>query len=740
MALTCPPEQDLLAFHQGTLPEAALEVVAQHLETCTVCEAAAVRLESTTDPLLAIVRRRAAKSSWQGAPTGRSTDREQVPELSGADSWTAPPGYEIVCHLGRGGMGVVYKARQLKLNRFVALKRLSGSSERESARLRTEAEALGQLQHPGIVQIYEVGEHDGRIYLALELAEDGSLRDRLRGKPQAPRCAAEVVEVLARAVHYAHGHGIVHRDLKPANILLQRKIDESTRPLDENSRGHADSGFRVSDFTPKVGDFGIAKWLERDLGQTRDGEVIGTPAYMAPEQTSGTGEGIGPATDVYGLGVVLYELLTGRVPLQGPTTLDTLVMVRTEEPVSPRRLQPGIARDLETICLKCLAKDPRGRYASAQLLADDLRRFSDEKPVQARPTPIWERIGKWARRRPAVAALMATVLLVGALGVALVTWQWRRADTKAIEEAATRRQAERQSAGFSLEKGAGFCEAGDVGRGLLWLVRALELTDRADDPDLAIAVRRNLSGWWPYLVNKRADLAHANWVWAVAISPDGKTALTGSTDKTARLWDTATGSLRSQPLIHDHSVWAVTFSPDGNLALTGSGNPDQSVGESQIWSVATGERVGKPLPHPGVVNSVAFSPDGQTILTTTTSQGRLWRTQTGESIGSPLQHDVQASKDDRVFESVASAFSPDGQLVATGGMDRKVRFWESTSSALKGQPLQVHGVVTDLAFSPDGRTLAVGCVKGGAQLWDVATMSPRGDRIWPDGRVRCAGL
>jgi serine/threonine protein kinase len=272
-------------------------------------------------------------------------------------------GLEILEELGRGGMGVVYKARQSRLGRLVALKMVlaeGAAGPAERSRFRTEAEATARLAHPNIVAIHELGEHDGCPYFVLELVEGGSLADRLTGTPLPPRPAAELVLVLARAVQHAHERGILHRDLKPANVLL------------------------TADGTPKIADFGLAKRLDLDQGQTQTGSVLGTPSYMAPEQAEGRVRDLGPATDVYALGAILYECLSGRPPFKAPSVLETLEQVRTLEPVRPTALQPGLPRDLETICLKCLEKDPRHRYDSAAALAEDLRRFLDDEPITAR--------------------------------------------------------------------------------------------------------------------------------------------------------------------------------------------------------------------------------------------------------------------------------------------------------------------------------------------------------------------
>jgi hypothetical protein len=297
-------------------------------------------------------------------------------------------------------MGVVYRARQAGLNRVVALKMIlagghAGAEARD--RFRAEAEAVAQLQHSGIVQIHEVGEHEGVPFFSLEFCPGGSLEKKLGGNPLPAREAAELVETLARAVHAAHEHQVVHRDLKPANVLLS------------------------AEGAPKITDFGLAKRLDVDSARTRSGAIVGTPSYMAPEQAGGKGKEVGPLADVYALGAILYECLTGRPPFKAATPLDTLLQVVADEPVPPSRLNPRIPTDLETICLKCLQKEPGKRYPSALDLADDLRRFQGGEPIRARPVRAWERAVKWARRRPAVAGLGALAAALAAVGLG---WPW----------------------------------------------------------------------------------------------------------------------------------------------------------------------------------------------------------------------------------------------------------------------------------------------------------------------------
>jgi tRNA A-37 threonylcarbamoyl transferase component Bud32 len=278
-------------------------------------------------------------------------------------------GYEVLCELGRGGMGVVYKARQKSLNRVVALKMILAGAHAgptELARFRQEAEAVARLRHPNVVQIHEIGEQDGLPFISLEFVDGGSLESRLRGKPLPPADAARLVEALARAVQAAHDQNVVHRDLKPANVLLS------------------------ADGTPKITDFGLAK-KHGERGQTQTGNVMGTPSYMAPEQASASKQ-VGPAADVWALGAILYECLTGRPPFRAANAMDTIIQVLGDDPAPPRQIDPAVPRDLEAVCLKCLEKDPARRYDRAADLADDLRRFLDGEPVRAQQSGLIVRL------------------------------------------------------------------------------------------------------------------------------------------------------------------------------------------------------------------------------------------------------------------------------------------------------------------------------------------------------------
>jgi eukaryotic-like serine/threonine-protein kinase len=418
----CPSADDLRAFTVGRLAADARERIACHIESCAACLTRLNQLTEERDALLADLRRPVPADLFAESRKAGGRPRE-VERSPGSAGRLAVPGYEILQELGRGGMGVVYQARQASLNRLVALKVIlaglhAGTEQR--ARFRIEAEAVARLQHSNIVQIHEVGEHDGQAYLALEFVDGSSLARRLAGSPLPPTAAARLVETLARAMYHAHQRGIVHRDLKPANVLL------------------------TADGIPKITDFGLAKRLEGEGVTGSSGAILGTPSYMAPEQARGDSRQVGPAADIYALGAILYELLTGRTPFKAAMALETLQQVLHQEPVPPRRLQPGVPRDLETICLKCLHKEPARRYADAEALAEDLRRFQAGEPIRARPLGLAARGWKWARRRPASAALVGVTVLALVGGVTGALWYAQRERDRANQESALRREADDQ--------------------------------------------------------------------------------------------------------------------------------------------------------------------------------------------------------------------------------------------------------------------------------------------------------
>jgi serine/threonine protein kinase/predicted negative regulator of RcsB-dependent stress response len=411
-----------------------------------------------TAPLTPNVPRTLPTLGGDGSPKTSGAGDERTPQggaavstVESAATEIAPaiPGYEILGVLGRGGMGVVYKAREVVLDRLVALKVVTAgklASDEQIARFQSEARAEARLQHPNIVQVHAVGEHEGFPYLSLEYMDGGSLAQKIARQPQPPRQAAQFVYLLARAMAYAHGRGIIHRDLKPGNVLLKEDITtententeknkdtKDNKGLEEKQEKRANTGNKISSlssfrefrefrgefFLPKIADFGLAKCLEEDSGYTRTGNPMGTPSYMSPEQAEGRKD-IGPAADIWALGVILYEMLVGRTPFSGVTMFDTLEQVRTREPVPPTQLQPKVPIDLETICLKCLLKEPSQRYATAEELGDDLRRFLDGDPIRARPIGSFARLLRWCRRNPRMAGLSAAVLVL-LLTVAIVS-------------------------------------------------------------------------------------------------------------------------------------------------------------------------------------------------------------------------------------------------------------------------------------------------------------------------------
>jgi eukaryotic-like serine/threonine-protein kinase len=464
----CPSNEKLARLVADALSEAECEALAQHVEECAACQARLAQLTDTSDPELAqrpenlssrteaedeIMRRLkrgpgspARVASGPADPTVRFVKREAVGPAVLETEWPVVPGYEILGVLGRGGMAVVFKARQLELQRIVALKMLrdwARAGEKELARFRAEADVIARLQHPNIVQIYDVGDVAGRPYFVLEFVSGGSLAQYLNGTPQSARRASQFVEVLARAVQAAHANGIVHRDLKPANILLIPAPQITTELGDQTHAQNTVVVDNVLKAVPKITDFGVAKRADGDWkaklesSLTVTGDLLGTPSYMAPEQAAPVGPPVGPAADIYALGAILYELLTGRPPFKGETALDTVLQVLHSEPVPVTDLRPNVPRDLETICLKCLRKEPRHRYQSASALADDLQSFLRGGPIKARPRGTVEKVWRWIRDHPASSGLVSAGVLTPIVALMILSLlSARLVRTSALESAA----------------------------------------------------------------------------------------------------------------------------------------------------------------------------------------------------------------------------------------------------------------------------------------------------------------
>ncbi len=426
-ALT-PAQRDLVETLRGEYIERgggdALKGLATLIRTLSLRE----RLDQLADPEMSesLTAAELLETTFPDEPNLNLNDRERTWSPTTKDAIGARPrvaGYEILGELGSGGMGIVYKARQERLDRFVALKMIragAGARPEDLVRFETEAKAVAAIEHSNIIKIFDIGEQDGLPYFSLEYLSGGSLANKIGGKPQTVDEAARIVEVLANAMHVAHRHKVIHRDLKPANVLL------------------------AADGTLKITDFGLVKRLESDSGQTRSGSILGTPSYMAPEQARGENQNVGPAADQYALGAILYELLTGRPPFQGTSVIETLDMVRSKEPVAPSQLQPKTPRDLETICLKCLEKDIARRYLDVLALAEDLRRFRAGETILARPVSDAERFWRWCRRNRTVASLSGAVvllLLIVTLGSAIAAVTLRRANAVAERNLAFARGA-----------------------------------------------------------------------------------------------------------------------------------------------------------------------------------------------------------------------------------------------------------------------------------------------------------
>lgn len=760
----CPDRRVLEQFQKKRLSAAEMELVAGHLAQCGKCPSILRELtdgdtvravDRATDVLPDVPRTDFGNDATLDHSTMHAGERESPPRSATPDV----AGYVILGVLGRGGMGVVYQARQLRLNRLVALKMMSeaGGDQEMLDRFQAEAEAVARLQHPHIVHIYDVGEHAGRPFLSLEYVEGGNLSQKIRQEPQTPRWAGRLVETLARAVHFAHEHGIIHRDLKPANVLM------------------------TADGQPKITDFGLAKHVHAQTGNTQTGTVLGTPAYMAPEQARGLTRKIGPTTDVYALGAILYEMLTGRPPFRGESALDVLDRVCSEEPVAPRQLQSRIHRDLETICLKALSKEPEKRYPTALALADDLHRFDAGESILARREGAVAKLARQVRRHRTMLAVVVSLLAV-ILGVVL--WA-SSAQTGARRLLTLRRTFDAQLDALDL-KPVSFQqiealvaewerlapeEAAEARHRLHehWARRIEEHIRRpkldsedvagleeavallgARQPDLEMPLRRAMKerlGDWETVfqlelpfdnLTREFDPARlqrdgnsllvrqASFENGQPFPPDqplfAQHAARGNAELEAVFaagWESAAelGLVLNGGSGHSWPVTAVAFSPNGRV-LASAADGDHA-GEVIFWDlVQVRQQASFRWEKPGRL-SIAFHPRGDLLAVASNgdSEVRLVDPKSGQ-VRQRLVAETPV---------ICLAFRADGSLLAAGGgvpgASGAVMLWDTATWRTRGEPLPHKDLVTHCAFSDDGRKLATADRLPSVHLWNLSNDS-----------------
>lgn len=669
------------------------------------------------------------------APCNRPVDRPVAAGKFGA--------YELLAELGRGGMGVVYKARQHQPQRFVALKMLRPGhlvSAADLRRFHEEVEAVARLDDPHIVPVYDMGEHQGVCFYTMKLLTGGSLAAQLSRFAADCRTAAELMVPVARAVHHAHFRGVLHRDLKPSNILL-----------DANGR-------------PYIADFGLSRRLETDLELTRSGELVGTPSYMAPEQTVGGKAEVTIATDVYGLGAVLYSLLTGVPPARGETVIETLRQIQEREPKPPRSLNPRVDSQLETICLKALRKPPQRRYGSALEFAEDLERYLAGQPILARPASRLERSRLWLRRSTGAAMLATTILAFALLLIAglnvhnarlrhvnkrldetLMRSSEARRDAVAEQQRAQRSKAEADLLMYisDMSLASEAQRTGDAGlshdllvrhrsrpgepdhRGFewhyLWRLGEVDQQDIASQDGAAYFTSYSPDGRWLATAGQdcvvrlyNADTFREELTFptgqgeinGLAFSPEARLLATAGDDGTLRLWELPTGRQVLSIAAHSQQAYQVLFVPNSDLLISCGYDP-----VIRIWDRNTGHSLGELRGHERAVEAIALSPDASTLASVSSDEtARVW------DLRSLSQRRVLAGHEGRV---VALAFAPDGCHLATGSVDKTVQIWRVATGDSIFTASHVDAFQS-LAFSPDGRELAAGDRGGAISLWRKA--------------------
>jgi WD40 repeat protein/tetratricopeptide (TPR) repeat protein len=623
------------------------------------------------------------------------------------------PGYEILDELGRGGMGVVYKARHLRLNRIVALKMLLAggyAGPSESVRFLSEAEVVAALHHPHIVALLEYGEHQGQPFFTLEFMQGGSLAEQLKGIPQPAPAAARLVEQLARAVYHAHTHGIVHRDLKPSNILL------------------------AEDGTPKITDFGLARRTTVGAGLTTTGEVLGTPSYMAPEQAGGGAKHASPATDIYALGAILYEYLTGRPPFRAANTMETMLQVIGQEPVTVRQLQPHTPADLATICHKCLQKEPHKRYASALELAEDCAAFLEGKPIRARPITALSRGWRWCRRNRALAGALTlgvVSLLLGSIVTLAVAFRAEAARQSEANRAASeaeakheadqaRRDAQRQSMDLRVSSGLTAARAGDHSLALLWFARAVQLAK--DEPQQEELNRIRIANWLRQVWLPEGTFAvpgfrqNQDRFRTIQFSPAGDYLLIVTDTSTCRVWNRPQGRLMELPGAAAQATAAAWHPENGLLAVA------EKDGRIRFLEPPSFRPVNE-LVAGGEVVVLAYSRDGKRLAWGGTNGARVWDLEENKYLTPLLSHEGAVT---------SLSFSSRGDRLATAARDGMARVFAVPSQ--QPEPLfpPVPHTRNQEAYAHQGPDRLTPCFANGDQFLLTMPESPGSTRslVW----------